>query len=641
MERRADRLALKNLMLFSVVLIVALAVYHPWALAGPQDNSLVVGTSQEPRVIGGDFLSVISNQAIKAEIELYLFPNVININLDSKNYAVLATDPPTLENKRVRFTDLGQGKRRLEVDITLRNDLKWSDGKPLTTGDVQFYYDVGKAKGMPLLNPDYWSRVTLRVKDKANYTVIYEPAFYTDLQGGTRPSVALGYAPAHIMKDAWEKTKTAVATLDPTKDAEKLNELYRNFFQQFSTPEAVNKGAMVYAGPFAVKRWVPGNSIELTRNKYFSLTPPGGAEKYIQKVVYRFIQNTNSLLVSILGGQIDVTSSVALTFDQARSPQLTSRAPGRFDIWFVPSATWEHIDVNKFSPVQKVKELQLDNPKTRQALLFAMNREGLTKAFFDGLQPVSHIWIAPVNPLFNPDVKKYSYNIEQAKKLLAELGWKPGPDGILQRTVEGKTVKFEIEFVTTAGNAVRERAQQFLADNLKQVGVFVKINNAPSSVVFADDFIQRASESKWTGMFMFAWVSSLNELGNLFACKDLNTGATFMPTKENNYQGQNVGGWCSNKYDEVRAQAVTEFDDKKRKALFDQMQQTWSEDLPALPLYFRSNPFVVAKGLINYVTAAYAGGNGYPSWESWNIGWEQKGAKKIYDQAKYALSLKK
>jgi peptide/nickel transport system substrate-binding protein len=344
--------------------------------------------------------------------------------------------------------------------------------------------------------------------------------------------------------------------------------------------------------------------------------------------------------VAILGGGIDATSSVALTFDQGRSKQLTSRAPGRFDIWFVPGAIWEHIDINKFTNCQQVADLQLNDVRTRQALLYAMNREGLVKAFFDGLQPVANTWIAPVNPLSNQRVQTYPYNPERAKQLLAELGWRPGPDGILQRTVGNRTVRFEIEYVTTAGNAVRERTQQFFAENLKQVGIAIKINNAPSSVVFADDFIQRASECKWTGMFEFAWISSLSEDGSLFQYKNLNTGAIFVPTKDNNYHGQNIGGWRNDQFDRLTSQGTIEFDEGERKDLFAQAQEIWAREVPALPLYFRSNPYVVRKGLVNYVASAYSGGFGYPGWNAWEIGWESRGAQKRWDQAKYAISTK-
>jgi len=586
-------------------------------------------------VLAGDFLSIISNQAIKSEIEGYLFAPFIGFNADSQNFPVLATEVPTQQNGRLRVTDIGGGKKRLEMDLTIRPDARWSDGKPITTEDVAFYYEVGKAKGMPVLNPDYWERVNLRVKDARNFTVIFEPAYYYDTYGSP-----IGYAPKHIMGPEWEKVKAAARGLDPDKDAEKLNELYRNFFLKFATPQALNRGAMVYSGPFKLRRWVPGNSIEMERNPNFPIKPEGGESKYVQKVVYRFIQNTNSLLVAVIGGGIDATSSVSLTFDQARSKQLTSRAPGRFDIWFVPGAIWEHIDINKFENCQVVKDLGLNDKRTRQAILHALNREGLVKAFFDGLQPVAHTWIAPVNPLFNPNVKKYEFDLKKAEALLAQMGWRKGPDGILQRTVGGRTVRFEIEYVTTAGNAIRERTQQFFAEDLKKIGIAVKINNAPSAVVFADDYIQRASECKWTGMFEFAWVSNLQEDGGLFQYKNLNTGAIMVPTKENNYQGQNIGGWRNDEFDRLTSQAVLEFDEAKRKALFARAQEIWAEELPALPLYFRANPYVVRKGLVNYVASAYSGGYGYPGWNAWEIGWESRGAVKKWDQAKYALSVK-
>lgn len=605
------------------------------ALAGPQDNSLVIGASQEPRVLAGDFLSVISNQAIKSEVEQYLFAPLIGFNANSENFPVLVTEVPTVQNGRLRVADIGGGKKRLEMDLTLRSDAKWSDGRPITTEDVQFYFEVGKTKGMPVLNPDYWERVNLKVKDARNFTVIFEPAYYYDTYGSP-----IGYAPKHIMGAEWEKVKAAARGLDPDKDAEKLNELYRNFFLKFATPQALNRGAMVYSGPFKLKRWVPGNSIEMERNPNFPIKPEGGESKYVQKVVYRFIQNTNSLLVAVIGGGIDATSGVSLTFDQARSRQLTARAPGRFDIWFVPGAIWEHIDINKFENCQAVRDLGLNDVRTRRALLYALNREGLVKAFFDGLQPVAHTWIAPVNPLFNPNVRKYEFDLKKAEALLAEMGWRKGPDGILQRTVGGRTVRFEIEYVTTAGNAIRERTQQFFAEDLKKIGIAVKINNAPSAVVFADEFIQRASECKWTGLFEFAWVSSLAEDGSLFQYKNLNTGTIQVPTKENNYQGQNIGGWRNDEFDRLTSQAVLEFDEAKRKPPFARAQEIWAEELPAIPLYFRASPYVVRKGLVNYVASAYAGGFGYPGWNAWEIGWESRGAVKKWDQAKYALSIK-
>lgn len=606
------------------------------ALAGPADNSLIVGTSQEPRVLMGDFVSAISNQSIKFEIENFINPSLLQTNRDLDIVPVLTTQVPSLSDGTVRFISLGQGKRRLEVDFTLRKEAVWSDGTPITSDDVAFYYEVGKTKGVPVISPDYWDRIGLKVKDKQNFTATLEPAYFYDLD---LLPIMISYAPAHVMRSEWDKAKAAAGKLDLTKEAAAIGDIYRNFFQTFSSPQALNAGRMVYSGPFKIKRWIPGSSVELERNPRFWITPPGGADKYVQKVSYRIIQNTNSLLVAILGGGIDASSGVALTFDQGRSKQLTSRAPGRYEIWFVSTPFFEHAEVNQFSNLSKVKELGLDDKRTRQALLHAINREGINKAFFDGLQPVAHTWVSPQNPMYNPNVKKYEYSPDKARALLADLGWKPGSDGILQRSLDGKTVRFELEWVTTAGNAVRERMQQFVAENFRQVGIATKIANGPSAVVLSSSFRSKGQEGTWTGLLHFAFSMGQADDGNRSACRTDEGRLDFIPTKDNGFKGLNFGGWCNEEFDKLRQQAVTEFDGAKRKALFARMQEIWAEEVQGLPFYFQADPRVFRLGLLNWVSATFAN-SGSPTIEPWLIGWESRGAKKVYDQAKYALTVK-
>ncbi len=610
--------------------ILAAVVWMGLAFAGPRDNSLVVGASQEPRVLG-DFWAFVTSQAIASEIENYLWAGLEFIDQDGNDQPYLATEVPTVENGRVKVTELGEGKKRIEIHYTLRDDIYWSDGHPITSKDVAFFYEVGKFPGAPVQDPSYWSRLGLKVLDDKNFVVSFEPAYFYDLVGS-----AIGLAPEHVMRAEWEKTKAEIKKLDPKKDAAKITELFQGFVSKFATPKALNSGSLVYSGPFVLKRWTPNSALEMARNDKFFITPPGGADKYVQRVVYRFIQDTNALLVAILGGSIDATSSVSLTFDQARAPQLTRRAKGRFDIWMVPGVIWEHAEVNKFKNVQTVSDLMLYKKETRQALAYAMNREGLVKAFFDGLQPVAHTWVHFQDPNYNPNVKKYPYDPEKAKKILAELGWKDSDgDGYLDRTVDGRKVTFEIEYVTTAGNRIRERTQVFFQNDLKKVGIKVKINNAPSSVVFSNDFFSKAYDGRWKGLFEFAWLFGIVDDASVFTCKDYITGDVYVPTPENNYSGVNFG-WCNDEFDKLRAQAMVEFDAAKRKKLWQRMQEIWAEELPAIPYYWRSSPYVMKKGLVNYIASTFHGSFGYPSTQAWLIGWEQNGAKKIYDQADYA-----
>ncbi|MDX2007684.1 MAG: peptide ABC transporter substrate-binding protein [Meiothermus sp.] len=614
-----------------VQLVAVATVASASALAGPQDNSLVVGTNSEPVVLAGDFLNVLSNSVIKGEIEGYLTAPLLVINAEAQPQPVLVTEVPSLNNGRLRSTEVGGGKRRLEMDFTLKSGLRWSDGDPLDTDDLAFFAEVAKAKGMPLPNADLWDRLNIRVRDKLNFTAVLEPAYYYDATASFADNFL---APSHKMRAEWDRTKALAAPLELPKDAERLSELYRSFFQRFSTPQAINSGQLAYSGAFRATRWVSGNSIDMARNPNFTaITPEGGADKYVQRVIYRIITNTNSLLVALLGGGIDATSNQGLTSDQARSRQLTSRAAGRFEIWSIPSTAFEKITLNKYTDFARVKELGLDDKRTRQAMLFAINREAWVRSFFAGSEPVASAWIPATHPLYNPDVTQYPYNPQRATELLAAMGWRRGADGILERTVGGKTVRFEIEFSTTAGNAVRERTQQFFNEQWRQVGISVRVTNAPASVLLAGNFYQRGEEGKWQ-MLMFGLFSSLQEDGSLFQYRNLNSNTVLVPSKENNFSGLNFGGWRNDEFDRVTSQAVTEFDPVKRKELFARAQQIWSDEVPSLPLRFRATPLVVRSGLNNYVASTFSGQVGVPGWNAWEIGWASRGAVKRYDQAR-------
>ena len=613
--------------MYRFVMTLVLALTLGLAFAGPQDNSLSIGASQEP-VLLGDLLNIVGSQAIASEVELWIYDGLYHINLDAELEPNMVTEVATVENGRLVITDIGEGQSRVEMNLTLRDDLRWSDGHPITTADVGFAYEMSQSPGVPLRSPDYYSRLSVEVVDELNFRVTLEPAQSSDLVGSP-----IDVLPEHIMRGAWDDAAQAVSALDPATDAARITEIYQGVITEFGSSSAINEGRTVYSGPFMPFRWTPGSAVQLQRNPHY-FNHPANPENYLQAVEYRFITDTNALLFSIITGAVDVTSSVSITFDQALSPQVTARAADRYDIWFVPSATWEHLEVNQHANVRQVADMQLDDVRTRRAIIHAIDRQAMVDALFDGLQPVSHVNVSPFDPNYNPDVVEYDYDPERSVELLAELGWAPGSDGILQRTTaDGRTVRFELEFVTTAGNAVRERQQQFIAEDLRQVGIDVRINNAPSSVVFSPEFFDRGYDGAWTGMFMFAWVSSqastLNAAGYL--CRNA-------PTPANNYSGQNLAGACVDEYDALRDRAVVELDPEAARPLYQEMQAIFAEELIALPLLNRSNPVIVSEGVVNFVASTFNGGYGYPPARPELVGWAQNGAEMVFDQADYALA---
>ncbi|MHA0042151.1 peptide ABC transporter substrate-binding protein [Deinococcus sp. PEB2-63] len=570
------------------------------ALAGPANNSLVVGTSQEPPNIYDPWNT--NNLAITSEINGYMGAGLTYQDDDGVTKADIATRVPTLANGDYKVVKDSKGDVvRNSVTYTIRKDAKWSDGTPIKIADFQFWLKLENDDRVPVPDRDPWNRAKITANDADTFTITFEPPYLFADQ------VSPGLAPSHIMSAAWNafdaKTKNE-------KDAKVTNEEWKKFISSFTTARNLPK---VVAGPFKPTAWRTGNSLTMTRNPVY-WNQPKNPENYLQTVTYRFIPNTNTLKVNILSGQLDAVSAVGLTFDQGTD--LARNERNKYKTYFVPGAVWEHIDINARG--QRAKDLDLDDPRMRQALLYSIDRDALVKALFQGKQPVSNSWIGPVSKLYKKDVTDYNLNVAKAKQLFAALGWTPGSDGILQKG--GK--KLSLNFSTTAGNSTRERVQQILQAQWKSVGVQVNIQNYPASVVFGPDFLSKGESGKWD-MAMYAWTNNpVFEEGNLWKSEGI-------PTAANGYSGQNNPGWNNADYDKLYKQAKVEFNQADRIKLFDRMQAIWNSEVPSLPLYFRVNVYTKVPGLVNYTFSAITQ---YPSWNAANIGWASKGAVEEYKQ---------
>ena len=154
--------------------------------------------------------------------------------------------------------------------------------------------------------------------------------------------------------------------------------------------------------------------------------------------------------------------------------------------------------------------------------------------------------------------------------MLDAAGWLPGPDGIRQKN----GVRLEFANSTTAGNQVREEAQEVLQQNWRDIGVAMQIKNMPAAVVWGDYFAMSQYDS-----VMVSW--------------DYMTGADpdaipFFDAASTPAKGGS--GWNSMQYDnpqvnELLRTAATTVDHGKRKQMYQQIQALVRHDLPILPLF--------------------------------------------------------
>lgn len=459
---------------------------------------------------------------------------------------IICAELPTLENgaaARIALpADVGNGSGEgTAVTFRINQGLAWGDGVPVTVDDVIFAWEVGRhpKSGVPNAEP-YRRILEVRRVDDKTFTLINDRV---EFQYNLQAPMPL---PAHLER--------AIFEADP--------EAYRNRTLYQTAPETPG----LYNGPYRVDNVQPGAAIALVRNDAWAGPAPA-----FDRIVVRAIDNTAALEANLRSGSIDyIAGELGLTIDQALA--LERRSRGRYRFQYQPGLFYEHIDVNLDHPILKDR-------RVRQALMFAANRDGMAAALFGGKQPVAHASIAPADPAATDDLPKYPYDPAAAAALLDEAGWTLGADGV-RRNADGAPLAFD--FMTTAGNRLRELAQQSLQSDWAKLGIQAQIRNQPARVFFGETVTKR----KFNGLAMFAWLSAPESPPRSTLHSSMVT------TEANNWSGQNYTGYVNPAIDDLIDRIEVELDPEVRRKLFAEVQRIYATDLPALPLFFRAQPFV-------------------------------------------------
>ncbi len=529
-----------------VLSLVVLLAAGSMVFGAMQKDQIVISQQQEPDTLNW----LISDMSATMMVRNALTRDLIEYDEDWNLRPSIAEEVPSLENGLMKLLP----GNKLQVTYKMRKGLKWSDGQPVTADDVLFTYKALMTDGIQTPTRDYAMKIeSITAPDKYTVVAIYKEPFVQADMG--LDSYIL---PKHVLEPELAKGPKAFMESD------------------FNRKPVGN-------GPYVVKEWVPGSHMILEPNPYFTPKPK------LQRVIFKFISDTNTLMANMVTGAVDAITPVGLLFDQG--VDLQKRAKD-VQVDFTPALVWEHIDFNLDDPILKDK-------RVRQALTYAIDREAIVQALFEGKQKVAHSWAPPKHYAYNPKVKVYNYDEAKAKALLAEAGWKPGPDGIL---VNSKGDRLSLTIGTTAGQKVREQVEQIIQGYYKKIGVELKIKNETAKVFFGETTPQRKFQ-----MAMYAWVNEPVSVGeSLWTAKNI-------PTKENGWLGQNRAGWNNSENERLYKEITMTLDKKKRIALLHRQQEIWAEELPAIPLYYRVDISAVKKGLQNWSPT----GTSYPL--TWNI----------------------
>lgn len=528
-------------------------------VAAPSNKEFKIGISQEFENLN----PLIMSMSASAYMYRLVGRSLSVLNPDGKWVPQLALSIPSLDKGSAKIIDVG-GQKKLVATWEIIPAAKWSDGKPVICEDFKTAHAIGSSDNVSVGEKETWTQVEKiewapATPKKCLFT--YAKAKWDFYQLGNFYPV-----PTHIEKAVFDKFAAQ-------KEGYEKNSTY------VRAPTTVG----LYNGPYMITDVKLGSHVSFAANPHFY-----GKKPKIQKIIIKLIPNEGTMEANLRSGTIDMISVLGLGFDQALSFEKKVKSEKLpYNVHFIPSVTFEHIDLNLDNPMLK-------DVRVRKALLMSINRADLVKALFEGRQEVALHNISPKDSWFTRDPKKisiYNYSKREAGKLLDEAGWKLGADGY--RFKDGK--KLSITFMTTSGNKTRETVQVYLQNQWKLAGIEVVIKNEPARVFFGETTRKR----KFDHMAMFAWVSSPE------SSPKSNLTSEAIPTSQNGWSGQNYTGWKNANVDKTLAALDLEFNSSKRLTLIHSVLKDYTSEIPVLPLYYRSDTSVTPLNLKNYKMAGH------------------------------------
>ena len=305
--------------------------------------------------------------------------------------------------------------------FTLREGVKWHDGKPLTIDDVLFSFNYLKAKTGAAWFMSEIGQIESVSKVAENQIAIKLIRPFAPFLQSVAETVFI--FPKHI----WENVD------DPKK---------------FTGPQAV-----IGSGPYKLIEYNKQEGTYLFEaNHDFWLGDP-----YVQRI--EFIPTSDPVL-ALAKGQVDAFDKFGGVTDEmlapfTKPPFVIKKAPGEWGM-------------NLYFNLEK--KSALNDVRVRQAIAYAIHRNDLVeRILFNFGEPGSPGFVPPANPYYNPDAPTYAYNLAKAKALLDEAGYKD--DGKGGRIASDGT---PLQIALTYSTNDSPRISEMVIAALKQAGIQVR-----------------------------------------------------------------------------------------------------------------------------------------------------------------------
>ena len=350
----------------------------------------------------------------------------------------------------------------------LRKGMRWSDGHPFTSEDIQYYFDdvltnkelvpvfpswlTIKGKPVVVTSPD---PCTVEFRFAHPYGLFLEMLAYRSMQF---------IVPKHYLSRFHPKY-TDKAALQAAVDDRGLDFWFQLYGRKSDADENPDLPTLK---PFTIKVPLPSTRAAVQRNPYYwKVDPKGNQLPYIDGITYTVVQNPEIANFKAMAGDVDFQ---ARFIDSANYPLfMANRKRGGYDVRKDPQPSAAVIYLNPLSKDEGMRPI-LANRRFRIALSVAVNRAELIDLIYTGMAEPGRGVASPFDPYYLPEFEKYlEYDPGLANRLLDEVGLKKDRRGRRQMP-DGSLFK-QIINCYPAETGVGADLWQLVADYWRDVGL--------------------------------------------------------------------------------------------------------------------------------------------------------------------------
>jgi len=418
----------------------------------------------------------------------------------------------------------------------LHKNIKWHDGKKFSAKDVLFTYNVLIS---PKISSPYSANFRfvqgVEIVDEFTLKVRYKEPYFKALE-----TWMMGILPEHILKEEPNLMNSKFNTNPIGTGAYKLEQL------EYSK-----------------------NIILVAFDDYFE-----GRAK-IDKISFHVIADPMTRFLMLKSGALDVGNIEPMQYER----QLNDDFFKKFNIYENISQSYTYLGFNL--RLEKFK-----NPKVREALSLAINRQELVDILFFNHAKVCSGPFLPGTKAFNEDVKAPLQNIKRAKELLKEAGY-------------DEKNPFTFEIATSNSSELRPYAAQILQHQLKKAGVVVTLR-----VMEWQAFLNMVVFPRKFDSVLLGWGLSPTPDPYMFWHSD-----------SDKQGGFNLVGYHNPKINKMIEESQNMIDSEKLNASWGEMFKIITDENPYLFLYIPNSITTVNRDIKNIESAPIGIWHNYIKWE--------------------------